>query len=526
MKWRMKPGPRGLDIGGLARAVRGGAQKPASAGSDARARLASAVGNRAFGRLLQTKLAMGAPGDRYEREADRAADQILGMPASEAQPLGGAPSRGPATSGPAGGALGSGRPLSDSERAFFEPRFGADFRGVRLHSGTRADEVARDLGARAFTVGPDVAFAKGEYAPQSAAGRRLMAHELAHVVQQGAAARTGPATGTAAEAAGPRLSPAPPMVSAAWTSLGSFSWNHHMAHDHRFVLDVLVGSRSDWEQRLRNLDDSDEIWQAKGFLETASDPSAVRRSRPLNQARALNYQNNVTRAPNDGEILEFLRALYNLGEPLDLADHSFEATGITRTAFRNDLNEIISKHQGRLIQDTSAQGRSISSAGIEAVVAETGRSTPIAMIQNAAATAMKAVDLISAARQAGDSTALSNANATIRNAGRTIRYALSAHDAAVAFNKSVAEGVFETVWSTLPGGGALASAGKEILKIGFKKMLDEATKDDEPKKQAEKLLDQFIAHVRAAHRDGHLGSGEVGVLVESAAITGFEAAMR
>jgi hypothetical protein len=261
-------------------------------------------------------------------------------------------------------------------------------------------------------------------------------------------------------------------------------------------------------------------------METAANPLLASRTKPLNPARVRNYQNNVQRAPNEGEILDFLRALYTLGENLDLADHPFEEGGITRRAFRNDLNEIISRYQGRLIQEISEQGQTISSSGIGGLVRETGSGTVMTVIQNASATAMKAIDLIASARQSGDSNALSNAIATIKNSGRTIRYTLNAHAANVAFNNSVAQAVFDVVWSALPGGGALASAGKEVLKLGFKKMLEESTKDDEPHKQAQNILDQFIVHVRQARREGHLGNDEIGVLVESSAISGFEAAMR
>src|SRR6185295_11487759 len=79
---------------------------------------------------------------------------------------------------------GGGEPLSPSLRSYFEPRFGSDLSGVRLHAGGEAAEAAREVRARAFTVGRDVAFGAGEYRPESAEGKRLLAHELAHVVQQ------------------------------------------------------------------------------------------------------------------------------------------------------------------------------------------------------------------------------------------------------------------------------------------------------------------------------------------------------
>ena len=78
----------------------------------------------------------------------------------------------------------SGRPLDPATRAFMEPRFGHDFGRVRVHADARAAASARAVHALAFTVGRDIVFAPGQYAPSSTEGRRLLAHELAHVVQQ------------------------------------------------------------------------------------------------------------------------------------------------------------------------------------------------------------------------------------------------------------------------------------------------------------------------------------------------------
>jgi len=77
-----------------------------------------------------------------------------------------------------------GQPLSKSERAYFEPRFGVDFSQVRLHSDAQAAESARALNAKAYTLGQDVVFGTGQDTPGTSEGRRLMAHELTHVVQQ------------------------------------------------------------------------------------------------------------------------------------------------------------------------------------------------------------------------------------------------------------------------------------------------------------------------------------------------------
>jgi hypothetical protein len=77
-----------------------------------------------------------------------------------------------------------GAPLEPAVRAFFEPRFGRDFSGVRVHTNARASESAAAVGALAYTAGNHIVFAAGHYAPASPQGRRLLAHELTHVLQQ------------------------------------------------------------------------------------------------------------------------------------------------------------------------------------------------------------------------------------------------------------------------------------------------------------------------------------------------------
>ena len=116
-------------------------------------------------------LPISQPGDATERAADDLADQAMQAP-------------GPSLSNGMTGAT-SGRdgcPLDSGIRQWFEPRFGHDFSQVRIHSGPRAAELSRRLNARALSVGHDVAFAPGEYEPRSLQGRRLLAHELSHVI--------------------------------------------------------------------------------------------------------------------------------------------------------------------------------------------------------------------------------------------------------------------------------------------------------------------------------------------------------
>jgi hypothetical protein len=144
------------------------------------------------GAPARAKLAVSQPGDALEQEADRVADTVLRMPAVEVARRGPGEVRRWARRGarrdagaPVSLALGSGMPLPAADRAFFEARFGEDFSAVRLHADRAAGEAALGFDARAFTLGRNIAFAPGEYAPGTTEGRRLLAHELAHVVQQG-----------------------------------------------------------------------------------------------------------------------------------------------------------------------------------------------------------------------------------------------------------------------------------------------------------------------------------------------------
>ena len=158
-------------------------------------------GNRYVQRVvagIQAKLVVGQPGDKYEQEADRVADAVMRTAEPEVQWQVGeeellqVKSIGDVTpevthdlESQINTIRGGGKPLSESERAFFEPRFGVNFGQVRVHTGTQAAESAQVLNARAYTLGQHVVFGEGQYAPGTAVGRRLLAHELTHVLQQG-----------------------------------------------------------------------------------------------------------------------------------------------------------------------------------------------------------------------------------------------------------------------------------------------------------------------------------------------------
>ena len=147
---------------------------------------------------LQRKLAVGAASDPLEHEADRIAEQVLAAPTRA--DVGHAPPRIQRVSAqPAAAAIEApanvaavvgapGRVLDAPLRDDMEARFGHDFSAVRIHTDSAAAQSARDVAARAFTIDSAVVFGAGQFAPGTADGLRLIAHELAHVVQQGSAA--------------------------------------------------------------------------------------------------------------------------------------------------------------------------------------------------------------------------------------------------------------------------------------------------------------------------------------------------
>ncbi len=147
--------------------------------------------------FVQRKLVVGASNDPLELEADRVADQVLAGPAEVAAPLvrrGSAPSSADARAAPDSverALAGTGSPLEPMLRKDMEQRFGHDFSRVRVHSSAAARQSAAEIDARAYTVGQDIVFGASQYFPQSFTGRRLLAHELAHVVQQSPVGRPG-----------------------------------------------------------------------------------------------------------------------------------------------------------------------------------------------------------------------------------------------------------------------------------------------------------------------------------------------
>lgn len=167
------------------------------------------------GLIIQPKLVIGQPNDKYEQEADRVAEQVVQqlnapkpvesnaaqtiqrevMPDEDedklqmkpmVQPQGGVGevAATPELESSIQQMRGGGQPLPDSIREPMERSFGADFNRVRVHANTQADRLARSISSKAFTAGQDVFFREGTYTPYCQDGQELLAHELTHVMQQ------------------------------------------------------------------------------------------------------------------------------------------------------------------------------------------------------------------------------------------------------------------------------------------------------------------------------------------------------
>lgn len=170
-----------------------------------------------FSPVVQCKLTVNAPGDVYEREADAVADQVMRMPESAVQPVqrkcaacekeekeklqrkeygGNSNGVSPSVEREINAQRGRGKPLPAETRNFMEQRIGADFSQVKVHTDQHAVRLSRELNAQAFTHGRDVYFNTAKFAPDTIEGKRLLAHELTHVVQQVPSSKRSPAVQT------------------------------------------------------------------------------------------------------------------------------------------------------------------------------------------------------------------------------------------------------------------------------------------------------------------------------------------
>lgn len=166
---------------------------------------------------IQRKCAACADEDHVQRQADAGSGPDRRAPAGLAEAQ----------------SLTAGRPLEPSARNFMEGRFGTDFGGVRVHAGAEASSAARAMDARAYTLGSDIVFGQDEYRPGTHDGRRLLAHELAHVVQQRSGAnliQRVPKKGG--------IEASPPSYSYS-TNCGWVDWGHALPHTAQHFIDAV-----------------------------------------------------------------------------------------------------------------------------------------------------------------------------------------------------------------------------------------------------------------------------------------------
>jgi len=179
--------------------------------------------------FVQAKMTVNKPGDKFEQEADRMAERVMRMPQPEEkiqkkeddkiqkkeeekiqraeakeekiqkkeeeklQRRGdGVPSVGASTQSAIQNKTTGGQPLSSDVKSFMEPRIGADFSNVRIHNDQESASLNNQLSARAFTYQNHIFFSRDQYQPGTSEGKQLLAHELTHTVQQGAAIQRQP----------------------------------------------------------------------------------------------------------------------------------------------------------------------------------------------------------------------------------------------------------------------------------------------------------------------------------------------
>jgi hypothetical protein len=374
------------------------------------------------GERIQAKLLVNRAGDAHEQEADRVADRVMGMPEPSSGSALAVSSRrsgvdiqracpscedevqraaigdeededepalqrkatssaAPDVERPAAPRFGAlpdgGRPLPRAALNFFESRFGRDFGHVRIHADAGAAELSRGIDARAFTHGRDVYFGAGQYRPDEPEGRRLLAHELTHVVQQASEPGRNAGAGSARSAA-PRV-----QRKAAVKHIGIVD-RILFYHDLRTGANQHVGLRPGWEVKAQTPREmvidliaafrgakryfDERAWKApgeiKGYSRDAlvSIPARLPPRSPGALAFQLNVWNRMYRAAHE-LIVEELNAQPGLTESLNTAYReavlALEAIKVTsrRESFERALAE------GGEVMGKAGFGRSCGTPG-------------------------------------------------------------------------------------------------------------------------------------------------------------------
>ncbi|SDP92475.1 protein of unknown function [Mucilaginibacter sp. OK268] len=233
--------------------------------------------------FFQPKLTVNQPNDIYEQEADAMADKVMRMPAinenaffkpaansiqrkcqhceeeekiHRKETSGGEVQGGYQLDNYVGSLGSSGHALSESSRQFFEPRFGRDFSNVRIHTGSEAEKSAQSINALAYTTSNNIVFNTGQYAPESSSGKKLIAHELTHVVQQGKGAEV-------------KTFPWVPVAAGAALGGAYAYWKYNCLKPCKSLMKTATDDFSEWYYEQTHADVSNNVWDAYGHCYAA-----------------------------------------------------------------------------------------------------------------------------------------------------------------------------------------------------------------------------------------------------------------
>ena len=304
-------------------------------------------------------------------------------------------------------------------------------------------------------------------------------------------------------------------------SLGSVSWDSMFCSKKpcsRIGYSVVIMTENEWKSTLKNLDDKNELRAVRGFLFLATNPSYARQTKhPLGFE---NFRNNIKRAPNKNEIMNFMRALYSLGDELDLPNTVFEASGAEAAIFRDRVSKLISLYQASVLNEMAERGDTVEEKNIKAIVEQgDDRDITMNMIYNAVATAYKGLDLIASSKLGADGKSQrTKAHTLMRNAGWTARFTLEKHDSLIKAREHSMLATFNIVWGAVPGGGALTTVAKGILAHGAKEVIKAMNSGNNLKAQTEGLRAKFE---EAAHT--MIGQGTWSQPMENSLQTGVNA---
>lgn len=497
---------------------------------------------------IQLKLKIGSPDDQYERQADMVADAVVNSPAPDIQQQamteeeewqlksgsGLTAKAAPPDISQKIQTIGGGIQLPGKVNSEVSQKIGADFSNVNIHTGSEASRLNQSLGARAFTHGSDVFFNSGEYNPGSREGKRLLAHELTHVVQQG-----GVKSSNVKFKSDDSYSSSDNIGNNSFNNIELSSipsidlkviqkqdvngriWTHSENDEGETERDSVMvrwtvpnWSISNWESNLGNLDDTQAIM---GFFVFAAYPELagcdhdtmlefirpfVARGETIvseSGARGLsehvlawatdgnistslieNYYNNAT-APSETQIEDFFVALMSHNGEVSLQDVGFGDLETWLLSGQDFFNTRIAKHCFNILSPRFISRalnriaidpdlRSVSAQGVAAMGEYTNEAGRNNMFAEASVTAAKGLDLLGQTNQT--STGRNNAYNLIRQSGSTMQAILNSQEDIDDRAKATFNSVFDGTWSLIPGGGAITGALKEALKSTISRSIE------------------------------------------------------